>query len=184
MILTRLSVSRTALTPLPTVPHENGACCTWVRLLEAGGLNGKPRDQWLDWAAFSNQLHGARQPAQLDAQVARVHRQSQAPRYPAGTRQGPPLLILAGGGLSDLAVPGRDRNVDSAERAGPDDGPSWDGAPSRQPSCVDGDTRLLTALPLLIGDICVGDDLPYVPVLALEVEPASLMTVVDLAIRP
>ena len=36
----------------------------------------------------------------------------------------------------------------------------------------------------LIGDICVGDDLPHVAVLAVEVEAASLVLVVDLAIGP
>ena len=36
----------------------------------------------------------------------------------------------------------------------------------------------------LVGDVCVGDDFPDVAVFAVEVEAASLMLVVDLAVRP
>lgn len=35
-----------------------------------------------------------------------------------------------------------------------------------------------------VGDVCVGNDLPHVTVFAVEVEPTSLVKVVDLAICP
>ena len=35
-----------------------------------------------------------------------------------------------------------------------------------------------------VGDVRVSDDLPNVPILALEVEPAPLMPEIDLAVRP
>ena len=40
------------------------------------------------------------------------------------------------------------------------------------------------AAQVLVGDVCVGDDFPDVAVFAVEVEAATLVLVVDLAVRP
>ena len=44
--------------------------------------------------------------------------------------------------------------------------------------------RVAAAVRVLVGDVCVGDDFPDVAVFTVEVEAASLMLVVDLAVRP
>ena len=126
-----------------------------------GGLNGKPKDQWLDWAAFRKQLQapepgnqhswthkwrGLTAKAKLRATVQARGRVRRSRFW---------LAVVLATFLFPTATG------------------TWTAPLDFTRHCRS-----------LIGDICVGDDLPYVPVLALEVEPASLMTVVDLAIRP